>query len=367
MKLVIDIRLINASGIGRYLKNILPDIIEEFSQVVVLGNKEEIAEFEWAEKVEIIEFNAGIYSIKEQFLYPFIIPKCDVFWCPHFNFPIFPIRAGKKVVTIHDVNHLTGISPISILKKAYAYLLFKTAVLKTDLIFTVSEFSKTEIIKYTSAKTEKIKVVYCGVDISFFEEFKNEESLRLPQNYILYVGNVKPHKNLIILLKAYSTFPDEFKSKFQLLIVGKKDGFRTKDDYLDTYIKSNNLEENIIFTGHIDDSFLACFYQKASLFVFPSFYEGFGLPILEALASGTAVISSNTSSLPEIGGDAVVYFDPTNYIELAQKIKDCLEDTNISQKKIEQRGVQLKKFTWKKSIENHLEEFAKILKIKEGY
>jgi len=361
MKLVIDIRMINASGIGTYLKNILPEMIMAFNEVIVLGNKDEITKFEWSKQVKIIEFHSKIYSLKEQILYPFIVPKCDVFWCPHFNFPILPVRAKKKLVTIHDVNHLAGVSPISKIKKKYAHLLFENAVRKVDLIFTVSEFSKKEIIKYTKAKPEKIKVVHCGVNASFFKKEKNSKNLKLPENYILYVGNVKPHKNLIVLLKAYAMFSNEFKSKFKLLIVGKKQGFITQDNDIDNFIKNNDLEKIVFFSGHVADSDLPIYYQKASLFVFPSLYEGFGLPILEALAAKTIVISSNASSLPEIGGNAVVYFEPENHIELSQKIEECLESSIINERLEKERSTQLQKFTWKKSIQNHLEAFSEIL------
>lgn len=358
MKLVIDVRSINASGIGTYIKNVIPGIISEFDTVTVLGNKSEIAKFDWSNKVEVVEFNSKMYSLKEQFLYPFKIPKCDVFWCPHFNFPIFATLAKKKVVTIHDVNHLAGVSPISFLKKKYAAILYNNAVKKAAIIFTVSEFSKSEILKYTNVEFEKIKVVYCGVNVPFFEETK-ENNATLPQDFILYIGNVKPHKNLIVLLKAYDALSDQLKAKYKLLIVGKKDGFITEDYEIDEFIKIKKLEENIIFTGHITDYDLPMYYQKASLFIFPSLYEGFGLPVLEALAANTVVISSNAASLSEIGGEAVIYFDPKNDVELSQKIKECLENKVIVD--TEKRKIQLDKFTWEKSIKNHLEAFSKIL------
>ena len=360
MKLVIDARLINASGIGTYIKNVIPDIISEFKTVTVLGNKNEIAVFDWSKEVQIIEFNSEMYSLKGQFLYPFKIPKCDVFWCPHFNFPIFPIRAKKKAVTIHDVNHLTGISPMSFLKKKYAFLLYKNAVQKADIIFTVSEFSKNEIIKHTDASLEKIKVVYCGVDVPFFEKGK-ESAIQLPENYILYIGNVKPHKNLIVLLKAYHSLSTILKEKYKLLIVGKKEGFITEDNEVENYIKANHLEKNIIFSGQVRDQDLPVYYQKASLFVFPSLYEGFGLPILEALAAKTPVISSNAASLPKVGGNAVVYFNPKNEEELAQKISFALENPRFNAQIADNSKTQLEKFTWNKSVKKHFEGFNTIL------
>jgi glycosyltransferase involved in cell wall biosynthesis len=360
MKLVIDIRMINASGIGTYLKNTIPGILDAFEEVVVLGNAQEINELIWSNQVEIIEFNAKIYSLKEQMLYPLIVPKCDIFWVPHFNLPLLPIRAKKVVATIHDVNHLAGVSPISMLKKKYAYLLFQNAVNKANLIFTVSEFSKRELLKYTKVNPEKIKVVYCGVDRSFFQKTKKEQDLKLPEHYILYVGNVKPHKNLIVLLKAYCLLSKELKAKYQLVIVGKKEGFITQDKQINDFIKSNNLQDQIMFTGYADDFDLPKIYKEATLFVFPSLYEGFGLPILEALASGTLVISSNAASLPEIGGKAVVYFDPINYSELAQKITESIEGKTDTSFLDSQREIQLVKYTWEKAIENHKQGFKTI-------
>lgn len=359
MKLVIDVRLINASGIGTYIKNIIPDIISEFKTVTVLGNTDEISKFSWSKEVEIIEFNSDMYSLQGQFLYPFKIPKCDVFWCPHFNFPVFPIRAKKKAVTIHDVNHLSGISPISFLKRKYASFLYKNAVKQSDIIFTVSEFSKKEIIKYTNADSNKIKVVYCGVNIPFFEEEK-QTKIDIPKNFILYIGNVKPHKNLIVLLKAYNSLSEVLKEKYKLLIVGKKEGFITEDNQVEEYIRENHLEKHIIFSGQVEDQDLPVYYQKASLFVFPSLYEGFGLPILEALAAKTPVISSNAASLPEVGGNAVDYFDPNNEKELVQKINYLLENQVFTPKLFENSRTQLEKFTWKKSVKKHLKGFDNI-------
>lgn len=360
MKLVIDLRLINASGIGTYLKNVLPGILPFFDAVTVLGNSSEIQSFEWSKNVEILAFNAGIYSLKEQIQYPFKIPKCDILWCPHFNVPLLPVKAAKIVVTIHDVYHLTAKASISKAHKKYAQLLVNNAVKKAEVIFTVSEFSKSEILKHTNANAKKIEVVYGGVNKSTFQNQDFKSDLSLPKNYILYVGNIKPHKNLITLLKAYCSFSDAFKAEHPLVFIGKKDGFITKDDLINDFIKNNSLEDYITFTGYVKDNEIPKIYQDSNLFVFPSLYEGFGLPILEALAAGTKVICSNAASLPEIGGDAVLYFDPKNAEELAEKIKTNIDDTTKDSFLLTQSEKQLEKFTWKKSIENHLNAFKKI-------
>lgn len=360
MKLVIDVRLINSSGIGTYLKNIIPGILHAFDEVSVLGNTAEIQLFDWSKNVEIIEFNADIYSIKEQIQYPFVVPKCDILWCPHFNVPMFSVKANKIVATIHDVYHLSNNASISYVKKNYAKVLFQNAVRKSKMIFTVSEFSKSEILKYTNANSEKLKVVYCGVNKLQFANPKKESNLKLPENYILYVGNIKPHKNLIVLLKAYASFSEEFRLKYPLVFVGKKEGFLTEDNQIQNFIISNNLQKHITFTGYIEDSEIPKIYHEARLFVFLSLYEGFGLPILEALASQTKVISSNAASLPEVGGEAVLYFDPNNYLELAEIIKNNIEDSSTKEFLSAQGEKQLEKFTWEKSVEEHLKAFKEL-------
>lgn len=360
MKLVIDVRLINTSGIGTYLKNIIPGILHAFDEVSVLGNTKEIQLFEWSKKVEIIEFNASIYSIKEQFQYPFIIPKCDILWCPHFNAPIFGVKAKAVITTIHDVYHLTPNASISRLKKIYAKILFQNAVQKSKIVLTVSEFSKTEILKYTHIDSQKLEVVYAGINKLLFRNSTSKSSIELPPDFILYVGNIKPHKNLIVLLKAYSTFPEKFRSKHPLVFIGKKEGFLTKDNTIQKFINSNDLQKHITFTGYVEDSEIPKIYKKADLFVFPSLYEGFGLPILEAIASQTKVIASNAASLPEVGGEAVIYFDPKNHLQLADLIKSNIDNSSDDEFLFVQGETQLEKFSWENSIEKHLKAFKKI-------
>lgn len=357
MKLVIDLRMINTSGIGTYLKNVIPGILEHYKEVVFLGNRSELNAFEWSKPFEIIDFNEKIYSIKEQLVYPKIIPKCDVFWCPHFNVPLFPVQAKKMITTIYDVNHLSGINTISFIRKAYAFLLYKVAVQKSHLIFTISQFSKNEIIKYTGAKEKKIHLVYCGVSQIFFNRNTVSLDLNLPEKYILFVGNVKPHKNLITLLKAYIELPFEIKQEYKIVIVGKKEGFITEDNAVFEFIEANNLLTSIFFTGYIKDSEVPEVYKKAFMFVFPSQYEGFGLPILEAIASEIPVISSNAASLKEVGGEVVLYFDPLDYKDLSQKMEKIIRNPAIRQELIEKAKPQALLFTWEKTIQLHLKAF----------
>lgn len=358
--LVVDVRMINSSGIGTYLKNILPKIVNQF-RLILLGNKNELKSFNWVQKCKIIQFNSKIYSFDEQVKYPFVVPKSDLLWCPHFNVPLLPVKAKKIVCTIHDLNHLAiGNNRVS-LKYFYAKRLYNNAVKKSNKIITVSNFSKSELLKYTKAIDRRVKVIYCGVSNVFSGNNHSKMTLKLPNKYILFVGNVKPHKNLITLLKAYNGLPKEMTNTYKLVILGRKEGFITPDKNIFSYIDNYNLWDNIYFTGYIDDDEVPLIYSEAKLFVFPSIYEGFGLPILEAMASGIPVISSNSSSLIEVGGEASIYFNPNNSKELQQKIEALLKDEKTRNKYIEKGLNQIKLFSWEASSEEHIKIFKKVI------
>jgi len=361
-RLVIDVRMINSSGIGSYLKNIIPTIIGNFS-TVLLGNEKELSSFDWSKNCQIISFNSKVYSLQEQIKYMSCIPNAELLWCPHFNVPLFPVKAKKIVSTIHDVNHLTEITDNSFLKKKYATILYNNAINKSSKVVTVSNFSRSELLKYTKVNATKVEVVHCAVN-NLFSQKSDKKSKDLPENYILFVGNLKPHKNLITLLKAYKSLSDEIKKNYKLVVVGKKKGLITSDKKALDFIKQNNLSSSVYFTGYIVDALVPTIYKNAVLFVFPSHYEGFGLPVLEAMASGTPVISSNAASLKEVGGDSVEYFDPSDENKLKEKIALFLRDKDIRNQYIKKGFDRLKLFSWEKSANRHIEIFEKIINSK---
>ncbi len=362
MRLVVDVRLIHNSGIGTYIKNVLPGMIDSFDEVIVLANQEGIDEFEWKNSVKTITFPYKIYGFLEQLYYSLIIPECDIFWTPHFNAPLFGIASKKRIVTIHDVNHLSNPSNFNILKRLWAKVLYKNAIKKSDQIITVSEFSKSEVLKYFEVNEQKINVIHCGVKQTF-GKLKNEEvcALILPDSYFLYVGNVKPHKNLITLLKAYKELDKSIRATYKLVILGKKEGFITNDHKIFDFIEKHNLEKDIRFTGFIKDHEVPIVYKQAAMFIFPSLYEGFGLPILEAMSCGVPVLSSDRASLPEIGGEASLYFDPLNPRELKEKITLLINDKKLQSEMIKKGIEHAKKFNWERSVQKYLEILNKLL------
>jgi len=282
--------------------------------------------------------------------------KYDLYWQPNF-IPNKNIEAKKTVVTVHDFSCILykDFHP----KEHIEYFennFFQNIVL-SDFIITGSHYTKKEILERVDFDEKKIKVIYHGIDHKIFKVRKELSTpLKLPKKFILSVGSIEPRKNLIGLLKAYNILEDRIKKEYKLVLVGFK-GW--ENDEMMNLIKKN--KNNVSYLGFISDEELAKVYNLASLFVFPSFYEGFGLPPLEALACGTPVASSNTSSMPEICKDAALYFDPYNIQEIKEKIELLLGDEML-QKSLVQTGLQrVKNFAWEKSAKEHLTVFKKVL------
>ncbi|WP_434580963.1 glycosyltransferase family 4 protein [Sulfurimonas sp. NW15] len=307
---------------------------------------------------KLISTNASLKKITRKLLkiYSLLnLSSYDLYWQPGF-IPNESIKAKKIVTTVHDFSFLLhkDFHP----KERIEYFennFFKNIVL-SDIIITGSYYSKNEILQRLDFDEDKIKVIYHGVNHNIFK-VKKELSLpfELPEKFILSVGSIEPRKNLKGLLQAYDTLDETIKKDYKLVLVGFK-GWKNKE--LMQIMNKNN----IIYLGFISDDELAKVYNLASLFVFGSFYEGFGLPPLEALACGTPVISSNASSMPEICGDAVLYFDPHNIVEMRKKIEILLYDESL-QKKLIDKGLQrVKQFTWEKSAKEHLAIFEEAIK-----
>lgn len=361
MNLVLDARMINHSGIGVYLKNIIPQILDQY-KVTLLGNPQILTEL--FKNASILPFVSDIYTIAEQIEYYKVIPKCDLFWSPHYNVPLFTVKAKKRVVTIHDVYHLAFYNSLNFKQKIYAKSVMKKAISASNEIITVSEFSKNEIINRTDCPSSKIHYIHNGVKPT--TSLKSIEQIRkkykLPLQYILFVGNVKPHKNLGLLLKAYLLLNDAIRDQYKIVIVGKKEGLITKDNDLLRLINTNSiLSTNTIFTGYVADDEMDTIYANAATFVFPSLYEGFGLPPLEAMLNQCAVIVSQIPSLTEVCGDAALYCNVLNEQQLAEQITKILTNNYLRTRLINKGIERVKLFTWEQSIQQHIQLLNNIL------
>ena len=363
ISITIDIRKIFDSGIGTYIQNILPIIIfnkpDFIFNLLCYANEVSHLKLINAVNVNIINCSSKQYSIKEQFELPFKIPRnTTVFWAPHFNVPLFPIKAKKKIVTIHDVFHLAFYEKLKFAQKIYSKLVINYAVKNYDSVITVSEFSKKEIIKHTRINESKIKVIHNGID---FDRYNREifdlkdSSLILPEKYILFVGNVKPHKNIGGLVTAFKKLNSEILNNYKLLIVGQNDGFIIGDKSIHDEAKNDNfINDKILFTGQVSAEELVKLYKNADLLVFPSFYEGFGLPPLEAMAAGCPVLCSNAASLPEVCGEAAIYCNPYDHNDIAEKIMNILTKSDIRKRLIEKGKIRAMYFKWNDCALKHI-------------
>lgn len=281
---------------------------------------------------------------------------------PHYNIPLLPIKAKHRVVTIHDVFHLAFYNELSLSQKIYSKMVINSALKKSDKIITVSNFSKKEILKYTDSKyEEKISVIYNGINLT-------KKGKRYTKNittpYFLFVGNIKPHKNLKRTLESFKLFLEKYQNLEnlpQFIIVGKKEGFITGDNIVNLVEKDFLLRKYVKFTGWIDDNELDELYSNALALVFPSYYEGFGFPPLEAMASDCPVIASDKACIPEICGEAALYFDPFSIESILGKMTIIFKEKDIRNSLVLKGKERITYFSDKKTVEKHIELFNQYL------
>lgn len=287
----------------------------------------------------------------------------DVFHGPSFSIPL--AKACPSVVTVHDLSWHYFPDSITRLTRLYFKALLPLVTRKADLIITDSKSSKVDIVERLSVPDEKVVVVYPGVSGAFrqVEDLararKVKERYGIANDFILNVsGLITPRKNLKTLFKSYADLREKKAIDQQLVVVGTpawsyKEIFQT--------VRDLDLERDIVFTGSVPLEDLVDLYNVADLFVFPSLYEGFGFPVLEAMACGTVVVTSNTSSLPELAGDAGILIDPLDAEELSAAIHGALED-QVKRKQMVVAGLKrVEQFSWEVAAEQMLGVYKSVV------
>lgn len=264
-----------------------------------------------------------------------------------FNFVLPPKATGRVINTVHDLVYLNY--PETMEKQNYRRLCkhLERSCRDSDLVITVSETIKQELIDQLGIPEKKVRVVYNGVDQKRFCPQAGRLS-SMPEHYFLYLGTLEPRKNLVSLLDAYRIGKNRFDGC--KLVLGGARGWEY-DDIFKT-VRKLGLEEDVIFPGYLPAEQLPALYAGAEAFVFPSFYEGFGIPPLEAMACGTPVITSGCSSMPEVTGDAAVLVDPHQPEELAEAMEHMLRDQDLRNTCISRGLERVKRFTWEKAAED---------------
>lgn len=380
-KIGIDARFFGPQdkGFGRYTEQLIKNLenLDNHNQYFIFLRKERwddynpknpnfkkvLADYKW-------------YGIKEQILLPLKIKKykIDLMHFTHFNVPIF--FRNKFIVTIHDLTlrrfptHKRSIKNLIIYPiKNLAYrIIFRHSIKNSEKIIAISDYTKQEIINYYKVNPNKIKVIYEGApnqnskSHAYRQAGKIQNSKFSKRKYLLYVGNAYPHKNLKRLILAFEKIKKDF-SDLYLVLIGGDDYFYKK---LKKFIHNSKfiIRDYVLFPGFIPDKDLNTVYQYATLYVFPSLAEGFGLPSLEAMTRGVPVASSDATCLPEILGDAAIYFNPLSIDDMAKKIKKALINENLRKNLIDKGFKQIKTYSWQNMAKETLKIYKKIIKKK---
>jgi glycosyltransferase involved in cell wall biosynthesis len=364
MRIGIDARFFGSigKGLGRYTQKLIEELekIDISNEYFVFLRKANWDEYQVKNpNFHKVLADVSWYTLEEQLKMPKILRKykLDLVHFPHFNIPLGYRR--KFVVTIHDLillefptKRATTLGPIKYFFKNIAYhTVIAYAVSKSQRVISISQYTKESILKnFRGVTSSKIQVVYEGIDLGRFNSLQKEKydfakyGLK-KKKYLLYVGNAYPHKNIQGFVQAFDTLKkDERYKDLKLVLVGKEDYFfgQIKDIVKDLATKSD-----IVFSGFVPDKQLIDLYENCALYVFPSLYEGFGLPPLEAMASGATVLCSDKTCLPEIFGKSVVYFDPANSKNFVDKLSFVLENLEqIREKKQVYVNDTLAKYSW---------------------
>jgi glycosyltransferase involved in cell wall biosynthesis len=365
LNIAIDARMISRSGIGRYTQNLVKNLAKidrDNTYSVLVNNKEEALE-----ERENLEFfplrrEIPIYGLSEQVLLPLEVRrrKPDLVHYPNFNMPL--VNPAPVVVTIHDLIYY--LFPDACPGRAahlYARFMFRAVPRLAKRIITDSEYTKNDIVRHLGIKPEKISVVHLAIDPIYrpVEDARRLEAARkkygITGEYVFYAGTHQPRKNLVRLVKAFS----RLKTKDHLLVITGKKEERRREVY-DT-VERLGLSERVVFTGMVPEEDLPELYSMADLFVFPSLYEGFGLPPLEAMACGTPVVTSEATSLPEVVGDAALIADPLDVDSIALCMERVLSNASFAGELREKGFSRVKRFSWLKTAEKTLDVYNEVL------
>lgn len=286
--------------------------------------------------------------------------KVDVFLSPTGYHPVIFSKV-KSVLVVHD---------LAVFVEKHTRAQFKTmlierlslplALRRANYVIADSENTRQDLIKCFKTKTDKVKTVLLA-PFKLRGKPESEKEVRnkyhLPDRYILFVGTLEPRKNIDGLIRAYANLPVKLKKKYPLVLAGRR-GWHTEE--IDLAIKQTDSRKSILETGYFAEGDLPALYGMASVFVYPSWYEGFGLPPLEAMGYGVPVICSNTSSLPEVAGDAALKVNPANQRDISSALEKLLTNESLRAKLIEAGENQAKQFSWEKTAKQTLEILEKV-------
>lgn len=354
------------AGVHIYTKSLVNELLkrnDEHEYILIRQKKDPtISEFQQI-IIPNINLPIGYATFRLFFIIPFILikEKVDLVFEPaHFGPFNLPKRI-KRVTFIHDLTPIKFPEYHRWHSQMLQRIFLKGILKKTHLIFTNSNNTSKDLIHYYPFTKNKNKAILLGKE-SHFNPIENNtliHNLNINLPYFLFVGTIEPRKNLIHLLQAYTLFMDKTESPYNLVIVG---GMGWKTEGFEKALATHPYRDEIKLLGYIKKEELPIIYTHAEALIYPSFYEGFGFPVLEAMACGTTVICSNTSSLPEVGGNAAYYCNPESVDEIRkQMIKVSLFTVSEKQLNRQKNLEQSKLFSWKKHVESFIDNLEKLV------
>ena len=348
----------NNSGIGRYIIDMVSELIEYPEHFFNIYLSQGVHIDQW-ERMNHVSLNHKNFCKEDFFRRNFFeifgfspsIKKYqpDVFFAPDTKLPWGLGSNVKKVVTVHDLAVFKYPETYQKSRVLYWQKHFTSSVKRADRVVAISQSTKRDLMDILRVPEEKVIVIYNGVGAEFqpvidpVECLKVREKYRLPERYILFVGTFSPRKNLGRLIKAFGLLRRETNLPHKLVIAGEK-GWKYREDL--QWVKDLGLEDQIVFPGFIDSADLPVVYSMADVLAYPSLYEGFGLPPVEAMACGTPVVVSNTSSLPEVVGEAGIFVDPYNIEDIGAGLSSVLSDLVIQKRLIKLGRDRARMFSW---------------------
>ncbi len=365
----IDARKIADFGIGTYIRNLVQALGEQDqeNQYVLFAGMQNLENLEeLPENFRVVLERSPSYSARElvSLSWRLFRLRLDLYHSTHYVLPA--VVPCKAVVTIHDIIHLLYPeflpSPLAFF---YAQRMIRRSLSRGDRIISDSQNTKTDLMEYFDVDGRKIRVVYPGVAETFRDRLPKSEldrklaEFEIERPYLLFVGNPKPHKNLDNVIKAYARALEIHPFEADLVCVGDRSGIEFKVRQRASQL---GLADRLHLLGHVDDEALPALYQGATLFLFPTLYEGFGLPVVEAMASGLPVVTSNTSALKEVAEGYAHLVNPLDVEEIAKAIAQCMADQDHREALVKLGLRRAEDFRWSRTAEQTLEVYNSALR-----
>jgi glycosyltransferase involved in cell wall biosynthesis len=374
VKIAIDIRRMTEFGVGTYIRNVVRTLgrLDRENKYLLIGPSSKVEEIgSLPPNFHAVPLHQPERSLKGWWEFRAVLRRldCDLVHVPNI-FSVPRALPCPYVMTVHDMlEHMSLGRKRNDLWRSVHFQLTMRVLRGAARIFAVSNFTKTEMEKLFGIPPERIEVVYNAIDERFLHGHASgadrdliAKRYQVTYPFLLYAGRVSAHKNVVRMIEAFSALKGELEKEraypdLKLIIIG--DDLSGNPDLRRTVVRSG-VQNDVRFLGFVPIEVLRIFYDSAKIFVFPSLYEGFGLPPLEAMAHGTPVVTSNVSSLPEVVGNAAVLVNPENVFEIMRALHRVLLDQVLRERMKERSYVQAGKFSWEKSVRRILEVYRQV-------